>query len=73
MAPGHSGPADDPGGGGAGSLAWGVGRFFRELAQLGGFLGRKGDGEPGWITIWRGWEKLHLMLRGAEVAARYNL
>ncbi len=45
-----------------------VGRFFRELAKLGGFLGRKGDGEPGWTTIWRGWEKLHLMLRGAELA-----
>jgi hypothetical protein len=45
-----------------------VGRFFRELARLGGFLGRKGDGEPGWMTIWRGWEKLHLMLRGAELA-----
>jgi len=45
-----------------------VGRFFRELAKLGGFLGRKGDGEPGWMTIWRGWEKLHLMLRGAELA-----
>ena len=28
--------------------------FFRELAKLGGFLGRKGDGEPGWQTIWRG-------------------
>lgn len=48
--------------------AWTVGRFFRELAKLGGFLGRKGDGEPGWITLWRGWEKLHLMLRGAELA-----
>jgi transposase-like protein/transposase Tn5 family protein len=55
------------------TTVWGVGRFFRELAKLGGFLGRKGDGEPGWITIWRGWEKLHLMLRGAEVAARYDL
>src|SRR5208283_2136037 len=29
--------------------------FYRELAKLGGFLGRKSDGEPGWITIWRGW------------------
>jgi hypothetical protein len=45
-----------------------VGRFFRELAKLGGFLGRTGDGEPGWLTIWRCWEKLHLMLRGAELA-----
>jgi hypothetical protein len=42
--------------------------FYRELAKLGGFLGRTGDGEPGWITIWRGWEKLHLMIRGAELA-----
>ena len=22
--------------------------------ELGGFLGRKCDGEPGWVTIWRG-------------------
>jgi hypothetical protein len=46
-----------------------VGQFYRELAKLGGFLGRKHDGEPGWITIWRGWEKLHTMIRGAELAA----
>jgi hypothetical protein len=43
--------------------------FFRALAQLGGFLGRKGDGEPGWQTIWRGWEKLYVLIRGAELAA----
>lgn len=43
--------------------------FYRELAKLGGFLGRKHDGEPGWITIWRGWHKLGLMLRGARAAA----
>ena len=44
--------------------------FYRELAKLGGFLGRTGDGEPGWITIWRGWEKLHTLIRGAELAAK---
>jgi hypothetical protein len=44
--------------------------FYREVAKLGGFLGRKGDGEPGWITIWRGWEKLHMLVRGAELAAK---
>lgn len=38
--------------------------FFRHLAGLGGFLMRKGDGEPGWITIWRGTDKLLLALRG---------
>ncbi len=32
--------------------------FVRQMAGLGGFLGRKGDGEPGWLTIWRGYEKL---------------
>jgi hypothetical protein len=30
----------------------------RWIAQLGGFLGRKGDGEPGITTIWRGWSRL---------------
>ena len=43
--------------------------FFRGLAQLGGFLGRKGDGEPGWQTVWGGLEKLLLCLRGAEILA----
>jgi hypothetical protein len=36
-----------------------VGQFYRQVAMLGGFLGRKSDGQPGWITIWRGWEKLN--------------
>ncbi len=39
-----------------------VGQFYREVAKLGGFLGRKCDGEPGWITIWRGWEKLNMFV-----------
>jgi len=26
--------------------------------NAGGFLGRKGDGEPGMISIWRGWLQL---------------
>jgi len=29
-----------------------------EIAKLGGFLGRKSDGFPGPIVVWRGWEKL---------------
>jgi Transposase DNA-binding/Transposase Tn5 dimerisation domain len=48
------------------SIVMTAGSFFRELAKLGGFLGRKRDGEPGWITIWRGWDKLQTMIRGAE-------
>jgi hypothetical protein len=31
---------------------------IRLLAKLGGFPGRKNDGEPGMTTIWRGWNKL---------------
>lgn len=45
-------------------------QFYRELAKLGGFLGRRSDGEPGWITIWRGWEKLNTLVRGAELAIK---
>jgi hypothetical protein len=48
------------------SVPWTVREFYREMAKLGGFLGRKSDGEPGWMTLWRGFEKLHLCLRGAE-------
>jgi hypothetical protein len=40
--------------------------FFRGMASLGGFLGRKSDGEPGWQTVWRGLETLLQCLRGAE-------
>lgn len=28
------------------------------MARLGGFLARKNDGPPGWLTIWRGWQRL---------------
>ncbi len=45
-----------------------VRNFWRGLAKLGGFLGRTNDGEPGWITIWRGWEKLTLLLHGAALS-----
>lgn len=49
-----------------------VGQFYREVAKLGGFLGRNGDGEPGWITIWRGWEKLNHFVHGATLASKFN-
>ncbi len=42
-----------------------VRQFYREVARLGGFLARKSDGEPGWITIWRGWEKLNAFVYAA--------
>ncbi len=30
----------------------------RAIATLGGFIGRKSDGEPGVKTLWRGWQRL---------------
>lgn len=37
------------------------------IAKLGGFLARKSDGDPGWITIWRGWRKLMTMIHGLDL------
>jgi len=47
-----------------------VREFIRALASLGGFLGRKCDGEPGWQTIWHGLDKLLFFIRGAESIAK---
>lgn len=41
--------------------------FWREVAKLGGFLGRKSDGEPGWQTLWHGWLELEMLVRGARL------
>ncbi len=37
------------------------------IAQLGGFLARKGDGEPGVTHIWQGLKKLANMIEGARM------
>jgi Transposase DNA-binding/Transposase Tn5 dimerisation domain/Transposase DDE domain len=42
--------------------------LLRRIAMIGGFLGRKGDGEPGWQTIWDGWTRLQDILWGIELA-----
>jgi hypothetical protein len=36
-----------------------IGQAVLIIARLGGFLGRRGDGAPGMISIWRGWRCLH--------------
>ncbi|WP_269057813.1 IS4 family transposase, partial [Ralstonia solanacearum] len=33
---------------------------LRLIARLGGFLGRKGDGEPGAKAIWLGLKEVHV-------------
>jgi hypothetical protein len=44
-------------------------QVVRWIAQLGGFLGRKGDGEPGVKVLWRGLRKLQDMAEGYRLAA----
>jgi hypothetical protein len=39
----------------------------RLTAELGGFLGRKGDGEPGSTTLWRGLQRLHDIATGCLI------
>jgi hypothetical protein len=41
--------------------------FWHALARMGGFIGRKSDGEPGWQTIWKGYKRLQDMLIGANL------
>jgi len=40
----------------------------RLVATLGGFLGRKGDGQPGVQCLWRGWQRLEDMVLGWQLA-----
>ena len=42
------------------------------IAMIGGFLGRKSDGLPGWQTIWRGWQRLELMAEGAQLMLEHT-
>lgn len=46
-----------------------INQAIRWIAQLGGFFGRKSDGHPGMITIWRGWNKLTDFFEFYEVFA----
>ena len=42
--------------------------FWLTIAKRGGFIGRKSDGRPGWLTIWRGWYDVMLMVQGVEMS-----
>ena len=43
---------------------------YLALAALGGHLGRKGDGPPGWQTLWLGRRSLRLLVEGVLMAAQ---
>ena len=42
--------------------------LWRRIAMMGGFLGRRSDGNPGWQTIWAGWLRIQDMLAGMAMA-----
>jgi Transposase Tn5 dimerisation domain len=52
---------------GAPPEGWSHRSLLRALARVGGFIGRKRDGEPGWQTIWRGWQRLLWMAEEANL------
>jgi hypothetical protein len=49
-----------------------VREFCLALARLGGHQNRKGDGLPGWQTLWRGWCRLQTMVEGAKAAGAWS-
>jgi hypothetical protein len=44
-----------------------VQQYWHKVASLGGFIGRKSDGDPGWQTLWKGLLRLFDMISGAEL------
>ena len=46
--------------------------FVRAVAKLGGFLGRRCDGEPGWKTLWRGDQRLQDLVMGLRLNGKHR-
>jgi hypothetical protein len=55
-----------------GAQAMTIGEFWQSVAQMGGHQGRRGDGPPGWRTVWKGWRYLSDLTEGARLVARGN-
>jgi hypothetical protein len=51
---------------------WTQSTFWIAVARLGGYIGRKRDGMPGWQNIWRGWQRLFWMNEGLETINQLN-
>ena len=45
---------------------------LRWVARLGGFLGRKSDGDPGVKVLWRGLRRLADLVEGTRIARMIN-
>ena len=50
-----------------------VGTFWTEVARMGGYLARRGDGPPGWKTLWKGWLHLQALVEGFHFAFHLRL
>jgi hypothetical protein len=44
-----------------------AGQFLAELGRMGGHRGRRGDGPPGWLVLWRGWTELQRLVDGVRL------
>ena len=55
------------------ACGWTNASTMRAIARMGGYLGRKHDGPPGWLSIWRGWLRLKLMRQGYLVALQQGI
>lgn len=38
------------------------------IARMGGYMARRSDGPPGWLTLWRGYQRLQLKVEGFILA-----
>jgi hypothetical protein len=47
-------------------------QIIRIVAEVGGFMGRKGDGEPGPKSIWLGLQQLQFFIIGIEMASAHQ-
>jgi hypothetical protein len=43
------------------------------IAGYGGYQGRKGDGPPGWKTLWKGWLYIQALVEGVHLASQLSL
>ena len=47
--------------------------YCREVAKIGGFIGRKSDGEPGWQSLWEGEIELTKLFEGAKLMMKNKI
>jgi Transposase Tn5 dimerisation domain len=45
--------------------------LWHTIARFGGYLDRKSDPPPGWLTLWRGWIRVQTVLEGVHLARQF--